>query len=118
MECDGQSGDRCCGIYAKVPALFLLASASAMSFWVIEAIWKSFHQAYYPRIRVIQAFMRGVGTDEFSPPDISHSWTAAWRRNSFVSILCWSHVCLPHVAIVVAGLLLWVLNPSHSIVSK
>lgn len=89
------------------PTLFLLASVSAFLFWVIEALWKSFQQAYYPRIRKIEDFMRGVGTQEFNSPDIAHSWSEAWRRTSFSRILWWGHVCLPHVAIVIGGILLW-----------
>lgn len=102
----------------KVPALLLLASASALLFWVIEAIWKSFQQAYYPRLRAIEDFMHGVGNEEFGSPEIAHSWSAAWRRNSFARIMWWGHVCLPHVAIVVAGLLLWFLNLRYSIIPK
>jgi hypothetical protein len=89
------------------PALFLLASVSAFLFWVIEALWKSFQQAYYPRIREIEDFMRGVEREEFSSPDIAHSWSAAWRKTSFTRIMWWGHVCLPHVAIAFAGILLW-----------
>lgn len=89
------------------PALFILASASAFLFWAIEALWKSFQQAYYPRIREIEDFMRGAEGDEFSSPDIAHSWSAAWRKTSFARIMLWGHVCLPHVAIAFAGILLW-----------
>jgi hypothetical protein len=62
--------------------------------------------------------MYGVGNDEFRSPEISHSWSAARRRNSFVRVLWWGYVCLPHVAIVVAGSLLWILNLSYPIVPK
>jgi uncharacterized membrane protein len=102
----------------KAPSLLLMASTSALLFWVIEAIWKSFQQAYYPRIRAIEDFMHGAGSEKFSSPGISHSWSASWRRNSFVRIMWWGHVCLPHVAIFVAGILLWFLNLSYPIVPK
>ena len=100
------------------PTLFLLASASAFLFWVIEALWKSFQQAYYPRIRKIEDFMRGVGAEEFSSPDIAHSWSMAWRKTSFARNLWWGHVCLPHVAVVFAGILLWFWSLFHPMVKQ
>jgi hypothetical protein len=94
----------------SAPALFLLASVSALLFWIIEALWKVFQQAYYPRLREIEDYMRGVPSEGFSSPDIVKSWSSAWRRTSLSRVMCWGHVCLPHVAIVVAGLLLWWYN--------
>ena len=40
----------------KVAVLLLLAGVASMLFWVTEALWKSFQQAYYPRIRELEAF--------------------------------------------------------------
>jgi hypothetical protein len=92
------------------PVLLLVGSASALLFWVIEAIWKSYQQAHYPRIRAIEDFMRGGSSTELSSPSIMRSWSKSWRWNSFIPIMVWGGVCLPHIAVVIVGLLLW----SHS----
>jgi hypothetical protein len=100
----------------NVPELLPVAAASALLFWVIEALWKSFQQAYYPRIKAIENHLRGTDHSPFSSPEIMRSWCSAWRWHSFIPLMAWAHVALPHAVICLAGLLLWQLNPRHSLV--
>ena len=91
--------------------LMLVASFSALLFWIVEALWKSFQQAYYPRIRSIEDYMRGGVSAEIYSPAILRSWSSSWRWNHFIPIMLWGHVCLPHVAIFLVGLALWFQRP-------
>jgi len=89
------------------PNLLLVASSSALLFWITEALWKSFQQAYYPRIRAIEDYMRSGGEIELGSPSILRSWSLAWRWHDFIRIMPWGHVCLPHAPIFLVGIILW-----------
>jgi uncharacterized membrane protein len=91
----------------KQSGLFLVASCSALLFWIIEAVWKSFQQAYYPRIRAIEEYMCSGESTELSSPSILRSWASNWRWHNFIRIMPWGHVCLPHAPIFIAGFILW-----------
>lgn len=97
-------------ITQKAPILLVLASGSALLFWIIEALWKSFQLAYYHRIRTIESYMRGGGPEDFTVPDINRAWSTGWRQYSMKTIIWWPHVFLPHAIIVVFGLGAWVAN--------
>jgi hypothetical protein len=94
----------------KVPVILFLAAGSALLFWIVEALWKSFQLAYLHRIRAIEAYMRGESPEDFTVPDITRAWSVGWRKYSVRTILWWPHVCLPHIVIVVFGLALWIVN--------
>jgi hypothetical protein len=64
----------------KASVLLILAAASALLFWIIEALWKSFQLAYFHRIRTIEAYMRGEGLEDFTAPDITRAWSIGWRQ--------------------------------------
>lgn len=100
----------------KTAILLLLASGSALLFWCIEVLWKSFQQANYKRIEAIKNFMRGNTGDDFSSPEINRYWSWSWKERSFSSIIWWPHVCLPHAIIFLLGIVLWVLNSRIPIV--
>ena len=93
----------------KAPVLLLLAAASSLLFWITEAIWKSFQQAFYERICEIESYYDG----SVSPVihlQINKSWLNAFRRDrvrTLWRIMYWPHVQLPHSVIVVGGPLLW-----------
>ena len=94
-------------------AILLLASAGALVFWLVEAIWKVNQQAYYPRIVEIEAHFRGK--EPTIPLQITRSWSTAYhlRKRSWYAlrILLWPHVALPHVLVALAGVLLYVFAP-------
>lgn len=93
------------------PALLLLAAGASLLFWIIEASWKTFQQANYRRLRIIEDYMRGKPQERpFSSPDITDSWSAGWREESLWRVLFWHHVFLPHAVVVVAGISFWLAN--------
>ena len=96
----------------KQPALLLLASFSAILFWLIEAIWKRFQLAYYYRIRTIEAFMSGKETDGFSAPRITSDWTTGFRQYSLKKVMWWPQIFLPHLVIALFGVVSWVVDLS------
>jgi len=53
---------------------FLVASLSALRFWIIEGFWKNFQYAYYRRIEVIEAYFRGEHR-ALQPFPITAAWS-------------------------------------------
>jgi len=93
--------------------LLLIAAASALVFWLIEAMWKVNQQPFYRRIREIESHFRGTQTTV--PMQTATAWFAAFRargRYAFtLRILSWPHVALPHVLIALAGVALYLARP-------
>ncbi len=100
------------GAFAShVTAVFLVSSISALLFWFIEGSWKTFQYAYYDRSGKIEAYFRGEKKIE-APFQIGTSWYKRWRSGGLAKltqIMLWPHVALPHLIIVVIGLLLFLL---------
>lgn len=98
----------------KAPMVLLIASGSALIFWLVEALWKTNQQAFYPRIREIEAYFREPG--ESGPPlQISGAWSAAWEQRGKTlyafQVIWWPHVALPHIAVAIAAALLYFVAP-------
>jgi hypothetical protein len=95
------------------PAILLLASAGALVFWLVEALWKVNQQAYYPRIAEIEAHFRGEGSTQ--PLQTTQSWGSAFHRRRqgtvLLSLVFWPHVALPHVLVAIAGVALYGFAP-------
>jgi len=90
--------------------LCLLAAAASFSFWLIEALWKSFQQCFYPRLLAIENAFLNTDRSE-KPLQISTQWKKAFRDRTlrrFFTVFFWPHVMLPHVLIVIGGVLIWV----------
>jgi len=101
----------------EIAMLFIFAGVSSLLFWIIEALWKSFQQAYYNRIREIEAFF--AGKQETTHFQINSSWSKAWhacRAQKFGRIMTWPHVFLPHAIIALGGPCLWLMNTIHPFV--
>jgi hypothetical protein len=99
----------------KAAIVLLLAGAASIMFWLTEALWKSFQQAYYPRIRDIEAFYAGK-LPTITPFQINASWSRAWhagRAHTMLRILSWPHVYLPHVVVGLGGPCMWLINLFH-----
>jgi hypothetical protein len=96
------------------PALLLLSGIASLLFWLIEAWWKVFQQAFYPRIYEIEFLMMGRSVDQRSSPFIAGSWSLAWNsareRGLVWDILFWPHVLLPHALVALVGVLGWIAN--------
>lgn len=102
----------------KQPALLLVASLSAVLFWIIETIWKRFQLAYYYRLRAIESFLSGEIDEGFSAPRITRDWALGFSKTSFLYVMFWPHIFLPHSVIAVAGLVLWVLDQRFSFLPR
>lgn len=91
-----------------VPYLLLLSSGSALLFWIIEALWKTFQRAFSLRLEEMERYLNGESTaQEFRYPYISLSWSAHWRSMSFLQVFFWPHVFLPHLIILLVGIILF-----------
>ena len=94
---------------SKAASVLLLACASAVLFWWLEARWKTFQDAYYGRIDAIERHFRG----ELALPSalqIRAAWYASWNggsRRRLWQIMSWPHVALPHAAVAALALLLY-----------
>jgi hypothetical protein len=100
-------------LFKNMPALLVLAASGALFFWMIEAFWKSFQSAHYPRINAIESYFAGVDT-EIEPLQIQSSWLSAWRGGlsaSWPKRMVADHVALPHVVIIIVCLSLYFVMP-------
>lgn len=96
----------------KAYPVFLIAAGSSLLFWVLEALWKSFQLGYYARIETIEQHFR-TAKKSTHPFQISEAWIMRWGEAPWSEVWklgWWPHVALPHVATVIAGLLLFVLS--------
>jgi hypothetical protein len=90
--------------------VLLLASFGSLAFWGSEAMWKTFQQAFYTRLRAIEDAM-AKGT-QITPFAISTSWHDSFHANKervFWKTLIWPHTAMPHAAVTVfcLGLAVW-----------
>jgi len=92
------------------PVLLLLSAVASLLFWLIEGHWKVFQQAYYPRIREIEALMAGQPVECATAPNIATSWSRAWHSYRLRTVLLWPHVFLPHAVVSLGCVIVWVLN--------
>src|SRR5271156_1075181 len=96
------------------PGLLILSGIASLLFWLIEAWWKAFQQAFYPRMYEIESLMMGHTVDHPTSPFIGGSlllaWTTARKRGQIWKILRWPHVFLPHALVALVGILGWVAN--------
>ncbi|MCL6285660.1 hypothetical protein M3P21_19200 [Ruegeria sp. 2012CJ41-6] len=92
------------------PAVLLVASGSAVIFWMVEALWKINQNAFYSRIYQIEEAFRNQATD-FSPYQIASGWSRSWRsgkrERKVLQVMAWPHVFLPHIVVAVCGLALY-----------
>ena len=94
------------------PIILLLASLSALLFWYIEALWKAFQYAYYPRVFEIERYFSGKFDKPITSPHISNSWTFAWQKmgvRGLAEALIWPHVFLPHGLLFFGGIVLFII---------
>jgi uncharacterized membrane protein len=91
---------------SKGQLVFLIASAGALMFWLLEALWKSFQLGYYERVEQIERHFRGEAELD-SAHQISTTWQQWWESESWwvlAKVAMWVHVALPHLFVVIAGL--------------
>ena len=93
------------------PALLIAVFGSCL-FWWIECMWKTSQYAFYRRISVLEDYFLGKG-ERPAPFQIGRSWYERWStlgvRRMF-RILFWPRVALPHAAVSVLGVFLYILT--------
>lgn len=92
--------------------VLLVAALSALAFWFLEAMWKSFQIGYVERSLSIETHLRdpAPATVAFQ---IGTAWKAYWDRDGrimWARTLWWPHVAFPHALVAFAGLLLFALS--------
>ena len=102
---------------AKIELLLLLSAGASFLFWLIDTSWKTFQQANYHRLKIIEKYMNGkISNEDFRCPDITGAWSVGWRKTSFIKVMFWHHVLLPHALVVITGICLWVINLCYPII--
>lgn len=104
------------GAFASTsPAVLSLAGVSAVLFWILEALWKTFQDGYLGRARALErwfaATSRGEAPPAPAPLQIGRDFqdrVSAGGVSRFLTLATRLHVALPHafVALLAAGL--WV----------
>lgn len=96
------------------PMILLIASASALIFWIVEALWKTNQQAFYERVYEIERHFGSPGSPT-QPLRIAGSWSESWHRHGgarlALRVMWWWHVLMPHVAVSIAGIFLFLFWP-------
>ena len=97
---------------AHAPPALLIAVFGSCLFWWIECMWKTSQYAFYRRISVLEDYFAGKGGRP-DPFQIGRSWYERWStlgvRRMF-RILFWPRVALPHAAVALLGVTLYVLS--------
>jgi hypothetical protein len=97
------------------PQILLVASLSALVFWLTEAVWKIHQRAFYARIEAIEDYFNSGGMGVTPPLQIRRSWFASYRGPHsgvrWLRVPFHLGVALPHLVIVAAGLLLYAVDP-------
>lgn len=94
------------------PIILVLAGISALLFWLVEGLWKTFQYAYYARIRRIENYFAG-NKSNIQPLQISTSWSESWHEGGIrrlFRIMAWPHVFLPHGVVFLGGAILYLLR--------
>lgn len=91
---------------------FLISAISAAIFWILEIQWKLFQICYYERSDLIEAHFAGGDAVE-EPFQISSAWLRRWQalRTADIFVVArMPHVALPHLIVIVMGVLLFILT--------
>jgi len=96
-----------------VPALLLVAAVASLLFWIIEVYWKVFQNSFYPRVRRIEKYFR-TGKGTIAPLQMTRSWYGAFEKikadRSYLKLAFYPHIFLPHLLVVIGGVVTWVAN--------
>ena len=100
------------GLQYDNEVLWVIGSIASLLFWITEGYWKIFQLAYYDRIREIENWFSGGQIQLIFVLQISNSWYKTWkiRKNELIKVMLWPHVALPHVVIILLGMVLSLLK--------
>ncbi|MDB5693637.1 MAG: hypothetical protein JWO81_2700 [Alphaproteobacteria bacterium] len=97
------------------PEILLVASLSALVFWLVDAVWKIHQHSFNARIEAIEAHFRGGGGADTAPFQIRQGWYDSFHGprlgKRWMKVPFYMGVMLPHAVIAVAGLLLCLWAP-------
>lgn len=96
------------------PAILLIAAASALVFWIVEALWKTNQQAFYERVYEIEGYF-AESDSPVRPLRIAGAWSESWHCRSgglfALTVMWWLHVMIPHAVVAAAGVVLFFVAP-------
>jgi len=91
--------------------IILLAVFAALIFWLLEALNRTHQKCYEPRIQLLEQHFRGAGGAPLAPFQVFKAWDeshdAPGRAKRVMEPAFYPTVMLPHVFIIVAGLVLF-----------
>ena len=96
----------------KTPAILVIASLSALLFWLLEGYWKTFQYMHYQRSGEIEKHFN-CSKPIKAPMQIGSVWFSQWekhRKKRYFKVLLFPHVALPHLAVAIFGILLFILH--------
>lgn len=99
------------GFVYKTPLLFLLASLSALVFWFLEYKWRTYQEPFMLRSIDIEKYFSGDCLD-IQLFQVGSKWQVVKRNmtnKTKLQIFLFAHVMFPHILIVLAGVLLYLL---------
>lgn len=101
------------GFTADRPALFILGSAGSLIFWYLEALWKSIQFVHIKRSHEIEKMLNGTDL-AYNGPGTSENFANEFRsrgpRKNAFKIMRYRNVWIPHLLIVLFGLVLFLLQ--------
>lgn len=92
--------------------ILLFAALVSLMFWFIDGSWKTFQYANYKRIKDIEAFMRGE-IKSLNNLQIGTSWGISYHKGGnrrLFKMLFWPHVVLPHGAMFLILIIIYLLT--------
>ena len=91
----------------KVPYLCLLSSVSALIFWRIETLWKTFQFHYRRRIKEIEEKIRLNDITSIVPLQMYKSWFESYYEGEIrmKDVMFITNVYMPHLYIFLIGLI-------------
>lgn len=103
------------GFSDKNEFIWLLAAATCVVFWIMEAKWKIFQYCYTARIKMIEEAFRKNNFDSIQPLQIYSSWFKEWETGGYsvFSIMWLNVVMIPYLYTIITCLLLFALKKFH-----
>ena len=102
--------------------LWLCAAGLGLTFWVLEAMWKSFQYNYGERIETLEEGFRSGDIDKIKPFQIYASWFEAFQREGYGTVITRNMrlalVFFPHIVSVIAGPFIFLLNMHYHFMCK
>lgn len=79
-----------------------LAAFGSLVFWLTEAMWKLFQQAFFKRLRAIETSFEAAEQDTLRPLQINRTWKESYQSERLANFWKYAlkpNTMLPHVAV-------------------